>query len=333
MKWTYKEPVLGDMIRVAFGSLYHVGIYASDEEVIQFGLAPNARPLLRDSEVEVLSSDIDTFLNGGFLEVAEFDRKERKKHRKPKEVVSYARSKIGTRGYHILYNNCEHFANECLSGEHICRQAEDVRALFRSMPIVDVYLAPLPDREIEEALPTALRNEEIALVTNETVRREKYYIWRLLGYALLRSFGLKIEELSFEKNENGAWHTEKAYFSLSHAKGALAVAVSRAPIGVDIEALSAEYRDGMPKRMMTESEYRDFSSLSEEEKRLSFLTLWTKKEAIFKARGEAVFRPQLIECERASTLTRSVTVGGEQYVLSLATKTPEKLRVFDNIPL
>ena len=46
----------------------------------------------------MLSSDIDTFLAGGFLEVCEFDRKERKKNRAPDEVVNYARSKLGMRG-------------------------------------------------------------------------------------------------------------------------------------------------------------------------------------------------------------------------------------------
>ena len=67
MKWIMKEPKRGDMIRVASGSIYHFGIYVSDDEVIQFGLAPSQRAVLRDSEVEVLSSDIYTFLAGGFL--------------------------------------------------------------------------------------------------------------------------------------------------------------------------------------------------------------------------------------------------------------------------
>ena len=99
MKWVMKDPVRGDMIRVALGSIYHFGIYVSDEEVIQFGLAPSQRAMLRDSEVEVVSSDIDGFLAGGFLEVCEFDKKERKKHRSPDAVVAYAQSKLGMRGY------------------------------------------------------------------------------------------------------------------------------------------------------------------------------------------------------------------------------------------
>ena len=55
------------------------------------------------------------------------DRKEKKKQRKPKEVVAYARSKIGMRGYNILYNNCEHFANECVFGKAKSSTVDDVR--------------------------------------------------------------------------------------------------------------------------------------------------------------------------------------------------------------
>ena len=81
MKWVMDAPERGDMIRVELGGIYHFGIYVSDEEVIQFGMAPSRRAMLHDSEVEVLSSDIDSSLAGGFLEVCRFDRKERKKNR------------------------------------------------------------------------------------------------------------------------------------------------------------------------------------------------------------------------------------------------------------
>ena len=133
MKWLLTEPRYGDMIRVKSGTVYHYGVYVSDDEVIQFGLAPAARPALKDSEVEVLFTDIDTFLSGQFLEVAEFDRKEKKANRTPDEAVSTARARLGERGYHILYNNCEHFANECVRGKHSSEQVDGVRDMFRSL--------------------------------------------------------------------------------------------------------------------------------------------------------------------------------------------------------
>ena len=133
MKWILGEPHSGDMIRVKSGSIYHYGVYVSDSEVIQFGLAPAARPTLKDDEIEVLASDIDVFLAGQFLEVAEFDRKEKKANNSPEEAVRIARSRIGERGYHIIYNNCEHFAYECVTGKKYSEQVDGVREMFRGL--------------------------------------------------------------------------------------------------------------------------------------------------------------------------------------------------------
>jgi len=133
MKWILGEPQSGDMIRVKAGTIHHYGVFVSDSEVIQFGLAPNARPNLKDSDIEVLSTDVDTFLGGQFLEVAEFDRKEKKTHPAPEEAVAKARARMGERGYHILYNNCEHFAYECVTGKHYSEQVDGVRQMFKGL--------------------------------------------------------------------------------------------------------------------------------------------------------------------------------------------------------
>jgi hypothetical protein len=133
MKWILGEPKSGDMIRVKAGTIHHYGVFVSDSEVIQFGLAPNARPELKDSDIEVLATDIDTFLAGQFLEVAEFDRKEKKTHPTPEEAVAKARARMGEKGYHILYNNCEHFAYECVSGKHYSEQVDGVREMIKGL--------------------------------------------------------------------------------------------------------------------------------------------------------------------------------------------------------
>ena len=133
MKWILGEPKSGDMIRVKAGTIHHYGVFVSDSEVIQFGLAPNARPELKDSDIEVLSTDIDTFLQNQFLEVAEFDRKEKKTHPTPDEVIAKARARMGERGYHIIYNNCENFAYECVTGKHYSEQVDGVREMFKGL--------------------------------------------------------------------------------------------------------------------------------------------------------------------------------------------------------
>lgn len=332
MKWVMKEPKRGDMIRVGLGSIYHFGIFVSEDEVIQFGLAPSQRALLRDSEVEVLSSDIDAFLAGGFLEVCEFDRKERKKHRKPEEVVACARKRLGERGYHILYNNCEHFANECLSGEHICHQADDVREMFRRLPVVDVYTATIPERDEMPPLSCALRQTEIDGVSNADVRRQKYYVWRLLEYALERSFGLKSADLSFQK-EGNRYVCDKAFFSLSHSGSTLAVAVSRDVVGVDVEQIAARETERLAQRVFTPAELAQYESLSAEEQSRCFFRVWTAKEALFKAAHKDSFIPTEYDTLLGGVKSFEQIIGGESYFLSVATKTPERVRLYENIKL
>ena len=333
MKWVMKDPSRGDMIRVESGSIYHFGIYVSDEEVIQFGLAPSQRSVLKDSEVVVLASDIDRFLAGGFLEVCEFDRKERKKNRTPDEVVNYARSKLGMGGYNIIYNNCEHFANECISGQHICKQADDVRAMFRNMPIVDVYVANIPDREIEEPLSCSLRQKEIEAISNISVKREKYFVWQLLAYGIERSFGFKIADLEFKKGQNGVYCCDKVHFSLSHSKNILAVAVSRGDVGVDIELFDSRCNSNMAERVMNEDEYAVYEGLSESEKQNHFIKLWTAKEALFKKSHGNSFNPADWDTNTDKCRSFEKNLNGVDYSLSVATVNPERIRIFENIKL
>ncbi len=333
MKWSYIEPSYGDMIRVSAGTIYHFGIYVSDDEVIQFGLPPSRRGGQPDSEIEVMSATIDDFLAGGFLEVCVFDKKEKKNNRTPDEIVKYARSKIGTRGYHILYNNCEHFANECVTGVHICRQAEDVRELFKKMPVVHVYIASLPQDEPIGKLECRERMDEIASISNEKVKREKYFVWKLLCYALERSFGKRGNKLSFKKESNGAWSVNDVEISISHSGNALAVAVSRGAVGIDIERVHTPRAERMAEFVMSEAELEEFSLIPDEKKEERLIEIWTLKEAIFKSQKLDRFIPREHDIASATYKTNSVIIDGEKYVWSVATKTPEIVRVFTDIDL
>lgn len=333
MKWVMKDPSPGDMIRVESGTIYHFGVYVSDDEVIQFGLAPSQRTTMRDCDVVVLSSDIDSFLCGGFLEVCEFDKKERKKHRSPAEVIAYARSKIGTGGYSIIYNNCEHFANECISGERISRQAEDVREMFRNLPIADIYIAEIPQREPVADITCDLRSREIEKISNPTVRREKYFAWKLLGYGLDRSLGLKIDDLTFTATPGGRYSCDKVEFSISHSKNALAVAISRKPIGVDIQEKSVSCREGMAERIMNEKELEAYMALPSGEKDGYLIKVWTAKEALFKAAHLENFVPSEYDTTAETCKYFEKTLCGETYSLSVATPCPERIRIYENIKL
>lgn len=115
MKWSEKNPIYGDIIRVKVSFYYHYGIYVSDDSIIQFGLPTNVTQAAED--VKVIETDIQTFLCNGELEVATFSHSEKKKVFKPDIIIKNARSYIGDDGYHILHNNCEHFVNKCAFGE------------------------------------------------------------------------------------------------------------------------------------------------------------------------------------------------------------------------
>ena len=128
-KWEMKEPYFGAHIRVQVQSIYHHGIYIGNDEVIQFGLPIDM--LRPKEEVKVLKSSVEEFLQGGFLEVRIFDRKERKIKNDDQKIVEIAISKLGEDGYDIVHNNCEHFANFCVFNKKESQQVDNIREEIR----------------------------------------------------------------------------------------------------------------------------------------------------------------------------------------------------------
>ena len=60
------------------------------------------------------------------LEVRVFNQEELKTKRSPQDIVNYAFSRIGEKGYNLVSNNCEHFANDCLFGKKKSNQVDSV---------------------------------------------------------------------------------------------------------------------------------------------------------------------------------------------------------------
>lgn len=240
MTWALRSAERGDMVRVKCGSIYHYGVFVSEDEIIQFGLAPSQRQGVKACDVEVCASDVDLFLGGGFLEVAVLDRKEAKKRRKVEDTVRMARERLGEKGYHILYNNCEHFAYECVTGERYCSQTDTVRSLFKSMPILDLYTARLPADATIGRLSVKAVDEELEAITDVGEKQRRYFEWRLLEYGLERSLGLKLAKIKPYRDESGEWRSDSCFFAFSQGKrdGLVAVAVSRAKVAL---ALSDGY--------------------------------------------------------------------------------------------
>ena len=131
MRWTGKKPTRGCAVRVKVSFYHHYGIYVDDDHVIAFGYPDNTG--VHPDEIAVVSTPIDAFLAGGMLEVGVPTMQESMKNRSAKRVVEYAEAAIGRKGYNILHNNCEHFMNECLTGEHESDFLNSVRAKVSSL--------------------------------------------------------------------------------------------------------------------------------------------------------------------------------------------------------
>ena len=130
MKWTADMPQYGDAIRVKVKFYYHYGIFVDEGCIVQFGMPDNTG--VAPEEIKVLTTDIDVFRNGGTVERAELSVAERLKKFSSEKTVKTALSRVGEGGYHILYNNCEHFVNECLFGESKSGFVDSVREEIRN---------------------------------------------------------------------------------------------------------------------------------------------------------------------------------------------------------
>lgn len=132
MEWSIREGRFGDLVRVHCNEyLDHYGVYINDSEIIQFGKNPTLRENVSESEVVVLSTDIDEFRNGAIPEFADMTFNDKSERHDPLRSVELAKARIGESGYNVIYNNCEHFAYECVFGKKYSSQEAKVRMLIK----------------------------------------------------------------------------------------------------------------------------------------------------------------------------------------------------------
>lgn len=114
-------PHRGDHIRVLRPlGYYHHGIFVSNDEVIHF-TSTDDDSILDWSKARVMQTTLQQFLRGGELEIVKHDPA---KLYPVDDIVEYARDCVGDTGYNLLFENCEHFANECAIGEHRSKQVD-----------------------------------------------------------------------------------------------------------------------------------------------------------------------------------------------------------------
>ena len=232
MRWEPTACQAGDMVRIRLGSVYHYGIFVSEDEVIQFGLPPTAENRAAEGEVRVLATDIDVFACGCIVETACLDRSEQRRRIPPSETVARARARLGESGYNLIHNNCEHFVNECVFGESRCTQEEDVRSRWLNRPICDVYVARIPEVVSAEGIYPEKRRAEIESIVSGELRNNARFLWQLLGVAAQHSFHVSLQEAGLKRRLGGKWVSDKFYFALRAQNGLAVAVVSNAAVSL-----------------------------------------------------------------------------------------------------
>ncbi|MGI0530638.1 lecithin retinol acyltransferase family protein [Treponema socranskii] len=119
---TEGKPVPGDVIYTNRGLYKHYGIYIGNETVVHF--TGGKKHEISSDHAFVRKTQLGRFLKGGTLTI----ETKTKVSYTPKETVMRALSAVGSgKGkYHLIFNNCEHFANWCKYGKCESKQVKYV---------------------------------------------------------------------------------------------------------------------------------------------------------------------------------------------------------------
>ncbi|MBW9075704.1 4'-phosphopantetheinyl transferase sfp [compost metagenome] len=97
---------------------------------------------------------------------------------------------------------------------------------------------------------------------------------------------IQLEFGEFGKPRLGGDHAGAVEFNVSHSGSSIAICTSCHPVGIDIEACAPlDDIDALCHHCMTPSEQLIIGNESKSMKLRTFLEIWTRKEAILKARG------------------------------------------------
>ena len=129
----------GDMIQYHRGRYEHWAIYIGDGRVVQVTVQEFGNPLKTAVVTVALAiatlgehTAVAIITEESFQDVLGADGKARINNFKdkqwkispPDEIVERARNSVGKEGYHVLANNCEHFATSCRYGVRLSGQEE-----------------------------------------------------------------------------------------------------------------------------------------------------------------------------------------------------------------
>ena len=192
------------------------------------------------------------------------------------------------------------------------------------MSKIDVYLAKIPnDLPVLSSQPK-LREEELQSCCDK-VKREKTYSWSLLISAIEKRYGELSKDFEFTKAENGKWLCNGCCFSITHSKGYVAVAVSDAPVGIDMESESREITK--IQKTLTLLEQKEFENSIDKN---FLLKKWTQKESLYKKCGVSAFNPFKIETVGEHFVTKTVAATDENFIIPVACDKGDEILFYNN---
>lgn len=135
----------GDHIFVPLcGLLSHHGIEIGDGTVVHWcsgheGTKHLGNKLIRKADAQIRRTSMEEFCQGATPKVRKYTS-----CAEPDEVVKRALSRVGESGYHLLWNNCEHFATWCKTSRSASAQVDAVerQVIATGMKIVAQEIAP-----------------------------------------------------------------------------------------------------------------------------------------------------------------------------------------------
>ena len=186
------------------------------------------------------------------------------------------------------------------------------------MLLIDDDMKKCTEQEVERLLrivPSPRRDEAV---------RYKHLFGQ---YCCLRSWEMLMDLLRREGmttmprwryNEYGKPYLEQGpFFSISHCKEAILVAMSEREIGVDVESIRRA-DDSLVRRTMNAVEQAQIAAAQDPQR--AFIALWTRKEAVLKMRGTGILDDLHGVLDGQDYLLQTVDRPDTPYIYSVAEK-------------
>ena len=157
------------------------------------------------------------------------------------------------------------------------------------MLYINDHLERIKEKQVEKAISMlpSWRREQALKYKHFEGKRECALAYLELCRGLRLEYNItEMPLFAYDKNQKPSLDKyPHIYFSLSHCKEALGCFLSSVPCGLDIESIRPA-RKTLVEYCMNEEECRKIFSSSHPD--ATFISLWTRKEAVFKLQGTGI---------------------------------------------